>query len=416
MAPHDSLPANAPDEPFVNPYHRVYRIDPVAERDLEDASELWKGLGTHNGDPMHAKDLINESLHSFREGKERFTLIGKNLEDFDGAVPKLVRAAIGSVIYHDHSTPEGTQHYYAETADGLSLESLREDAMELGGMYVAEGHRGVDKREIGVAMTMLRALMARKFGGIIGPHRVYADFLPPLYKGDIPEIGKIKVPLGNDFWYEVVHPALQAQGSIGPISEYCARALGGVYAQTREHLYYQLLVQLKPQDLNYIFSAFFPKELKISTEMHGRMRAVFDNFGDSTKGAQVNVAHAYPDLNRIGYNPVDAGQNWAGSTHLGAVGDRTVTVDILDDGEAEDVYRNPSSQSALILLPIDCTRRALQNLRAVVTPGVFSERLARIPRDSLRLLVNDFPQRGEVLGKMPSEITYRTLPSKSPTK
>ena len=73
MAPHESPPANVPDEPFANPYHRVYRIDPVVMSDLEDASALWKGLGTHNGDPMHAKDLIVESLHSFLEGKERFT-------------------------------------------------------------------------------------------------------------------------------------------------------------------------------------------------------------------------------------------------------------------------------------------------------------------------------------------------------
>lgn len=410
--PSSSPSPRTPSGSFVDPYHRVYRIDPVRREDLDDAVALWKHLGTHNGDEAHARDLIVESERSFRDGKDRFTLLGKKFNGFNGEdIARFTRAAIGSVIYHDHATPEGTQHYYEETSDGFRLETFREDTLELGGMYVDPDHRGRSGREIGVAMTMFRALLARKFEGLIGPRRVYADFLPPLTKGNIPEIGKEDVTVGNAFWLDVVYPALQEKGVLSAISDYCARSCGGVYARTPEHLYYQLMVQLKASELSYIFAAYFPKELRMSSEVHSRVRSVLSSFGKETKGAQVNVGHSYPDLNCVGYNPVDAGQNWAGSTYLGAIGDRTVAVDIMGDTEANDVYRNPSSQCALVLLPVNGTRHDLQQLRAVVTPGVFAERLARVPRDSLRLLAED-----SLAANMPLEVTYRVLPSKSPTQ
>lgn len=406
MAPHVPDSSDGRDDSFSDPYHRVYRIDQVRMKDLKDAIKLWERLGTHNGDPIHAKNLVAESEYSFREGRERFTLLGRKFDGFVGDIPRLTRAGIASVIYHDHAIPEGSQYYYVEDSGGFHLESLREDALELGGLYVEPEHRGKFKREIGVAMTMIRALLARKFEGLIGPHRAYADFLPPLQMGRIPEIKKDKdVALGNVFWFNLVYPALQELGVIGPISQYCSGLLDGNYAKTPEHLYYQLLVQLEPKNLNYIFATFFPKELKVSAETHARVRHILDNFGRETRGAQVNVAHSYPDLNRVGYNPVDAGQNWAGSIDHGALGDCTVPVEVLDGTEADMVYRTPGSQSALILKPVDGTRHDLQRFRAVVTPGIFSDRLARVPRDSLRLLD----------ANMPPEITYRVLPTKSPT-
>lgn len=97
-------------------------------------------------------------------------------------------------------SPETKPVMYIETENGLELTQLEHHmggSIELAGMVVDPDH---EKESVGKAITVMRALIARKFVGLFGADTIIVEFLPPYIYNETKE---------NEFWNHLILPALK---------------------------------------------------------------------------------------------------------------------------------------------------------------------------------------------------------------
>lgn len=220
--------------------------------------------------------------------------------------------------------------------------------MEFGGVSVADN---AQKRGIGKAISVVRALIAKKYGSLFGANHVLSDFLPPLDSTDT------KV---NIFWDNLIVRLMEENGTLEQAMAYCQEKTG-VHIEDTITLSAVIGNTMSDGDRNAMVDRFFPTDIPAS-KITPEVREITRRVNGPTEVARANLLHIYGDAFKIiGAFPINGGPNYAAPAELGPTGEGPTPLQI--QGQVENRVK------MLVFKPMGEGFEGLRNFRAMMIEG-----------------------------------------------
>ncbi len=325
----------------------IITIRPVQEGDAEGLAESNKSLNSpHAPTSLEAVGKIIAASQGSISGQGVPTQVNVVAEERlktgeseivgGGAVVKMGSDGEYPILWRPN--PDGSFERFRYT----------DPTMEFGGVSVADK---AQKRGIGKAISVARALIAKKYGSLFGADNVLSDFLPPL------DNSETKV---NIFWDNLIVKLLEENGTLEQVMAYC-REKTGIYSEDTTTLSAVIGNTMSDGDRNAMVDRFFPKTIPAS-KITQEVRDITRRVNGPTEAARANLLKIYGDAFKIiGAFPINGGPNYAARADLGPTGEGPTPLQI--QGHVGNRVK------MLLFKPLGEGFEGLRNFRAMMIDG-----------------------------------------------
>ncbi len=343
----------------------LVKVRPAEERDAQALNRLYKRLDTCNGEDGKALGIIRESRESLMSQRfKSLTLVAEALDD--NLAPKEVVATARLILLGDED-PDHAPLMYEETQQGLELTKRSSDpSLEMAAVVAKLEYEG---KGIGKALSAVRAIIARRFTGIIGTGKVLVEFVPEYDDPDSKE---------NAFWRDLILSHLVETNTLDAAMHKCAELSGQKINTPGELL--KVLVKADVKIRNEMVRNYFPHVIP-GEKITAAARQVTGNVGKATKGALINLQKIYGSgtFTQTGTFPIDGGPNYETLAHFGALGDKTVRTSYTVASDEDSRIMAETHERLIIWTPQAPTQRSLRDSSWIMTPGIVGPRVVKLP-------------------------------------
>lgn len=329
----------------------IVNIRPVEEADAEGLAEANKSLNSPHAptDLKAVKKIIAASQRSIsgRGTPTQVNVVAEEVHESGerqivggGAVVKMGSDGVDPILWMPNPDGSLTRHYY------------KAPTLEFGGVSVAKEAQG---KGIGKGISIVRALIARKYGSLFGAATVLSDFNPPFDNQDTKE---------NAFWDEMIIPLLQENDTLAKVIAYC-EAKTGIPIDNTSVLSAVIGNIMSDAHRNAMVDQFFPKTIP-AERITPAARTVMQNVNGPTEAARTNLIKIYgPRFKIIGTFPINGGPNYATPAELGPTGEGPTAVQVRDTVEQR--------VKMLLFKPMEDGFEGLRSFKATMVKGEITD-------------------------------------------
>lgn len=285
----------------------IVTIRPVQEGDAEGLAQSNRSLNSpHAPTSLKAVGKIIAASQSSISGQGTPTQVNVVAEERWETGEKSIIG--GGAVVRMGSDGELPRLWRPNDDGSFELFRYTDPTLEFGGVSVADE---AQKRGIGKAISVARALIAKKYGSLFGAENVLSDFLPPL------DSTETKV---NIFWDDLIVKLLEGNGTLGQVMAYCSEKTRIQITDT-DMLSAVIGNIMSDGDRNAMVDRFFPETIPAS-KITQEVRDITRRVNGPTEAARANLLKIYGDAFKIiGAFPINGGPNYAARAELGPTGE-----------------------------------------------------------------------------------------------
>lgn len=281
----------------------LVRLRPAQTDDADELAGVFSFLNSPHASPRNVPEIIQSTQDSLaKDGNmTHLTVVAETL-DPDTLQPKNIVAG-GSLV--KMSSGAGAPRLYRFREDGsMELFTYTQPTLEFGGMVAHKDARGLG---IGMAVSAVRAIVARYFAHLFGAEHVLSDFLPPL---------KSIATKENAFWTDLIVEQLRRTGRLAAVKAMASR-LTNTEVRTNTQLSAAIGNVISDDDRNRMIDDFWPSIIN-PADVTDSVETITRNVNTPTVQARKNLLAIYGGaMTQIGAFPINGGPNYVARSNEG---------------------------------------------------------------------------------------------------
>jgi len=274
----------------------LVRLRSAEMRDADELAQVFSFLNSPHAAPDNVKGIIGATQESLARdgGMTHLTIVAETLDPIS-LDPKHIVA--GGSLVRMSGGDSAPLLYRIEDDRSMNLFTYDQPTLEFGGMVAHPDARSLG---IGMAISAVRALIARYFNHLFDADAVLSDFMPPLNDIDTKE---------NVFWDDLIVNCLQLNGNLDAVKDMVSK-LTGTKVTTNTQLSAAIGNILSDDDRNRMVNRYWP-QLIDSSLVSDDVLNITRNVNGPTEKARDNLLAIYGgSMSRIGAFPINGGPNY----------------------------------------------------------------------------------------------------------